>query len=209
MAAFRPAGTERGQALEDLGRGNLDPRIDEDRGERCDRRPGRYALAKSAHPRRAVIEADRHIGANGRGLRDKARRAGRVAICPEQNPDRGRRVRGAAAEARRDGDVLCQAEIAQDFAAKPARHRALGLENEVFAIDGAGEGAFEAEAVLRRGREAQFVAKVREYDQAIQLVIAVGPLSQHMEGEIDLGASLLADGGGTGNIGYRGRMSYN
>ena len=89
--------------------------------------------------------------------------------------------------------MLVQAEIAVNFAAKPARDRALGLQNEVFAIDGSRKGAFHAEMVVRRWREAQLVAKVREHDQAIQLVIAVGPLAQDMEGEIDLGAGLLAD----------------
>ena len=84
-----------------------------------------------------------------------------------------------------------------NFAAEPAGNRALGLQDEVFAIDGRGKGAFHAETVLRRGREAQLVAQVREHDQAIQLVIAVGPLSQDMEGEIDLGAGLLAEDAGS------------
>ena len=58
------------------------------------------------------------------------------------------------------------------------------------------------------GAEAQLVAEIREHDQAIQLVIAVGPLSQHMESEIDLGAGLLADGRRRCAIGYRGRMCH-
>ncbi len=75
------------QALENLGRGQLHARIDENGRKRSHIRSRRDALAEPAHPGGAVVEANRHIGANRGGLADEIRRFGGISVSAEQNPD--------------------------------------------------------------------------------------------------------------------------
>lgn len=90
-----------------------------------------------------------------------------------------------------------------NIAAKPARNRTRGLEDKVFAIDRAGKRTFEDEAVFRAGRETEFVAKIREHNQAVEFVIAIRPLAQNVKSEVHFGAGMLAEHcGGRAAVGF-------
>ena len=87
-----------------------------------------------------------------------------------------------------------------DRKAQPRGHGALRLQDKVIAADKTCKGSFEAHAVVGGGAENKLVADIREDDEALQLMIPVGPLALDVKRQVDLRPRCLTNGTGTGAV---------
>jgi hypothetical protein len=120
----------------------------------------------------------------------KARSAiGKSVFQARLNPQTGRGVRGAAADAGGDGQVFLQAQPSAGHnsglcrqATRRAQHQIIGLRRQP-----AREWAGELQRQRAAGRVAQPVAHRRKYRQAVQQMVAILPLAGDMQVQIYLG----------------------
>ena len=163
-------------------------RIDEhgvDHGQ-IERRP--QDLAASAHHSRALRKTDRDVGARLLRRLDDGIGLWRQPVQPGEQPERRRRVGRATAEACSDREMLHQVEGAEPQACDAPRESPCGAQHQIgIRYSGVfGELALDLERERMSRRETQLVADRRESDEALELVIAIGPLARDGERQIDL-----------------------
>ena len=149
----------------------------------------RKLLADAAHHTRPRIETNRHIGAG----RTRSRLQMRIIQCEliglRDQAQRRSTVGRAAAEPGRDGQILFEVKRAQDEIRHTRRERACRLEHEIIGV-GAGLArrcAAEGQRQCAAGRKSEPVAAIGEYDQAFELVIAVGAAAKDSQRQVHLG----------------------
>ena len=164
------------QPREHVLRRDRHARIDQHRGQLRERERRRENLADAAHHPCLRIEADRHIGTGQpRGFM-QTRVVERDAVVFRQETQRRRSIGGAAAEASRDRQALVERKAAGFQSRDALRQQPRRLEHEIVAgRAGGGRGRPARDEVKRPARrERHAIADVGEYDQAFDLVIAVG-----------------------------------
>jgi hypothetical protein len=174
------------QHFENLRRWQFHSRIDEDSGKGAYESRRGDTLAKSSHPGSAMMKADRDIGTDCCRPPGECFNLCLAAIGFQEKPDRRGGIGRSAAKAGGNGKVLSQPEIPMYWAAEPAFDSVLRLQNEIIAIQSFREWTLKSQAVGRSRFEAQRIAIICEGDQAFELMIAIGSLSEDMKCEIDL-----------------------
>ena len=122
----------------------------------------------------------------------------RSLINAEEEAQGGRGVRRAAAKACGHGERLDQAETAKPDAGNLHLCSFRRLDDEVAAIERAGERTVNSEVEPIPRRELDGIAHAGEGNEAAQFVKAVGAASQDLEREVQLGPGDVA------KRGYRG-----
>ena len=114
----------------------------------------------------------------------------RDAVQAREQPQGGRGVRGAAAEAGGDGQALGEVEAALPQPRPPAREGGGGAQHEVVSAGPAAAGAWagDVEATALAGQRVSSVsAAPAKATRLVQRVPAVRPAAEHVQGQVDLG----------------------
>ncbi len=172
--------------------GKRDPRIGQHHRARREAAHIGNLLAPSGNQRRLAGEADVHVGAELPRQRGEVGLSELAGIGALDQPQGSRRVGRAAAETRSDGKLLDQPEMAEpDPWLQRARGHCRG-EDQIVAAKRPGKRAGGAKAEIARRLKLYGVACPSESDQAYELVVAVLAPAEHLQGEIDLGPSKVA-----------------
>ena len=155
---------------------------------------GLHCLPAAGHQGRAALHAEGHVRAHLRGDIPQLLRAEVCVGQPIQRAQYGRGVRRAAAEPGADGDALFDADIGPPVEPGGGEEGAGGLDGlvffaggDVFAVGLRHEIAALAQLYI------DLVAEAGALHHHTQLVIAVRPLAQHVQREVELGAGLHRD----------------
>ena len=192
----------RGQLAKDRLRRKCDTGVRQQQPERRQRIEPRDPLADTPHERRTRRQADRDVGAERGGDFRQRGFIHRHIPEPRQYAKGGGRIRRAAADAGRDGQVFFQCQMGARHNAGFAPQGAGGAQYEivVFVVwparerGGEGPGKVERE-VVRRARNEPVRQRGKDHE-ALQQMIIVGAAAKDAECQIDLGARVLRDDSG-------------
>src|SRR5262245_2082545 len=152
-------------------------------------------FAPSHHERGPTLEAAAHVRAE---LERKFRQNSLLdqpGVCASDQPQRGGRVGGAAAETRRDRKKLREVKPAKSQIGHACSRGAARFEDEIAGPERGRERTFDLKIETVAGIEREAIAEIRKGDETLQFVKAVRPAAQHFQREIDLGAADVAERG--------------